>query len=942
MIPAAIVMLDVLPLTPNGKVDRKALPRPEGMRLLAGDAYVEPSGDLERAIAALWQQVLNVERVGAHDSFFDLGGHSLLATQLASRVRDVFGVELPLRSLLEKPTVAALAARLAAAQASGADDGRAPACVPFARGTDLPLSCAQQRLWFLDQLRPGNPIYNIPAALRLWGCLNVAALAQSFGEIVRRHEALRTTFHSVEGRPVQVVHAPAPVSLEVCDLRFLSDAERERVLWHLAAAEGQRPFKLSEGPLLRVRLLWLGEREHVLLLTAHHSIFDGWSIGLLIRELAALYTTFGVGAASSLAELPVQYADFAIWQRERLKERFMTEQLEYWKRQLAGLPELQLNDGEATRRAAAVSGETQSFLLPRADVDALEALCQREGATLFMTLLAVFYVLLLRRTGQTDIAVGTDIANRNRTELESLIGFFVNHLVLRTRLEGNPSFRELLARVREVVLAAYANQDLPFDKLVEELQPERVPERTPFFKVLFVLQNAPAAALELPHLALAQLDVAERTAKYELALILQPTERGLAAVWRYDASKFDGSAVRLMWQHYETLLRAVVAQPDARLNKLDMLSEAERRQQEKDKVESRESAIKQLRSARRKAISLSGDALVSSHELAGSHGLVLMVEPALPELDLADWAAHRRHLVNDWIAAHGAVLFRGFGVNSADAFERVAAAICPTLHAGYGDLPGESSSGRVYRSTPYPADQTILFHNESSHLPTWPLRQIFCCQVAARRGGQTPLADGRRVLRRLDPALARRLRERGLLYVRNFGGGLDVDWPQFFGTADPARVEQLCAQWGMTCEWKPDGGLRTRQRRPAVAQHPATGAEIFFNQLQAHHISCVEARAREALLALFAPAELPRNVYYGDGGELSAAEVDEVRAVYEAVAVEFDWQAGDVLAVDNMLAAHARRPYEGERKVLVAMGEMFSDRMPHAVAVERDAVALEV
>jgi alpha-ketoglutarate-dependent taurine dioxygenase len=383
-----------------------------------------------------------------------------------------------------------------------------------------------------------------------------------------------------------------------------------------------------------------------------------------------------------------------------------------------------------------------------------------------------------------------------------------------------------------------------------------------------------------------------------------------------------------------------VAQPDIRLHKLCQPAKAAAREKAVGQMEHRESAISRLKSVRRNAIGYSSEALVKTRELAGSNGLVLLFEPAAPDLDLAGWAAHQRTLLERLVGTHGALLWRGFGINTPEEFERVASAVCPSLHAGYGDLPRAGTSTAVYASTPYPADQQIHFHCESAHLPTWPLRQWFACMEPSATGGQTPLCDTRRVMRRLDPGLLGRLRERGLLYVRNFGGGLDVTWEAFFGTQERSEVERLCREWGMDSEWKADGGLRTRQRRPAVVRHPGTGAEVFFNQLLAHHVWCVESGARSALQSLFAVADLPRHVYYGDGTEIEAWEVDAVREAFEAEAVEFNWERGDVLMLDNMLVAHGRRAYAGTRRIVVAMGEMFSDAALAQSGERRDGVTV--
>ena len=400
---------------------------------------------------------------------------------------------MPLRHLFETPTVAGLAERI---DAQGGAALQAPPIVPVPRDGELPLSFAQQRLWFIDQLEPGS-VYNFPAAVRLKGQLNVAALKLSLNEIVKRHESLRTTFTTVDGRPVQVIAPLLTVALPILDLRELPETEREAEVQRLATNEAQRPFDLAQGPLVRATVLRLGENDHVGLLTMHHIVTDGWSAGILIREMAMLYDAFCSERPASLPEMPVQYADFAHWQRNWLAGEVLETQLSYWKEQLRGAPPLlELPTDHPRPAIQTFHGAHQSILLAPIVGDRLKALSRQEGVTLFMTMLAAFQVLLQGYTNQDDLVIGTPIANRNRLETEGLIGFFVNTLVLRTGLSGNPTFRDLLRRVREVCLGAYAHQDLPFEKLVEELHLARDLSRNPLFQVMFVLQNTPLQAME--------------------------------------------------------------------------------------------------------------------------------------------------------------------------------------------------------------------------------------------------------------------------------------------------------------------------------------------------------------------------------------------------------------------------------------------------------------
>ncbi|HBL57377.1 MAG TPA: non-ribosomal peptide synthetase, partial [Cyanobacteria bacterium UBA8803] len=578
MVPSTFVKLKALPLTPNGKVDHQALPAPDPVQGDRVDPLATPRTLVEEILAQIWAESLGIEQVGIHDNFFDLGGHSLLATQVVSQVRETFQVELRLRRLFETPTVAGLAEHIETAIGTGQKLEISP-IDRVSRDTVLPLSFAQQRLWFLDQLEPGNPFYNISRVVHLKGSLNVAALEQSFNEIGRRHEALRTSFAMIDGQAVQVIAPALNLTLRIIELSELPHTERDPKVQQLARLEAQTSFDLTQCPLLRVTLLRLREEEHRLLFTIHHIISDGWSAGVLIREVAVLYASFCTGKPSSLPDLPIQYADFAAWQRQWLQGEVLESQMTYWKQQLGGsLPVLELPSDRPRSAVRTFQGRTQSWQFCKKLTQELKALSRRESVTLFVTLLAAFKTLLYRYTGQEDVLVGSPIANRTRRELEGLIGSFVNTLVLRTDLSGNPSFRELLSRLREVALSAYTHQDLPFEQLVEALHPTRNLSHTPLFQVMFVLQNAPMEALELPGLNLDMLEVDSETARFDLTLTLTETEQGLKGALEYNTNLFDAATIAQMLGHFETLLAGIVANPEQHLSELPILTERERQQ----------------------------------------------------------------------------------------------------------------------------------------------------------------------------------------------------------------------------------------------------------------------------------------------------------------------------------------------------------------------------
>jgi amino acid adenylation domain-containing protein len=555
MVPGAFVILDSLPLTTNGKLNRRALPPPPAVRSDTGHDYVAPRSPAEGRLCAIWAEVLGVTQVGADDDFFAHGGHSLLATQLLSRVRNAFGIGLPLRAIFKHTTPASLAREIACAPRADDDAPR-----PAPRAAHMPLSFAQQRLWFLDLLHPRSAAYNIVSALRLDGELDAGALRRALDEIVRRHEILRTTFTD-EG---QVIAPTGTMALE------LAGWDESRVL-----AEATKPFDLPLGPVLRGLLLRVAPREHVLVLVMHHIVTDGWSLGVMARELRDLYDAFVRDLPSPLPPLALQYADFAQWQRKRLDGGALEPQRAYWLRQLAGLTASDVLPADHPRPIEPRGrGAAYRFQLAPAGV---RALAQQHDATLFMTLLAAFAAVLYRCGGVADLPIGVPVANRTRAELERLIGFFVNTLVLRVDLSGDPTFLELLERVKETALDAYAHQEVPFETLVEALHPERDRARHPLFQTMFVLQNTPAEALRLTGLTICPEALDTGISKFDLTLLVEESPDVLDAVIEYDTDLFDAATIARLAERLRALCEDVAARPEARLSALAVVPDEELR-----------------------------------------------------------------------------------------------------------------------------------------------------------------------------------------------------------------------------------------------------------------------------------------------------------------------------------------------------------------------------
>src|SRR5689334_15477774 len=562
MLPSKFVILESLPKTPNGKVDRKALPEPGQGEMKSR----KPGSETEERVAAIWAQVMQLDQVGMEENFFDLGGHSLLVVQVISRIRQVFAVELQLLSFLEAPTVAALALVVDKAARTAM-----PPLLPLPRSQPLRLSFAQERLWFLARYETEAGLYNVPVALRLRGELNIEAAQAGLQEMVNRHEVLRTSFREVGDGTIQDIAAGMEVP-------FAMEEIREDELDQVLREQARRPFDLGHGPLIRASLFRVGSQDHVLLVVMHHIVSDGWSLGVMLREFNALYGAFSRGAASPLQPLAIQYADYSEWQRGWLQGEVLERQLDYWRKQLAGHETLNLPTDRPYPAKPTLAGAMETSRLPEPLVSKLKLSSDRQGVTLFMTLLAGFEILLYRYTGQTDISVGSAIASRSRQELEPLIGFFVNTLVLRTQFTEDSSVAELLQRVRDVSLQAYAHQDIPFERLVEALEPVRDLGRTPFFQVFFVMQNAPLPTVSWDGLEATPSILETSTSKFDMTLSVREEGGELELSLEYRTELFNPERMQRLLQHYRTLLEGMVVSVETRISELEMLSEPEKQQ----------------------------------------------------------------------------------------------------------------------------------------------------------------------------------------------------------------------------------------------------------------------------------------------------------------------------------------------------------------------------
>ncbi|WP_438281541.1 condensation domain-containing protein, partial [Pseudomonas alabamensis] len=922
MVPAHLLFLAQWPLTANGKLDRRALPAPDASLLQQG--YVAPATERERQLAAIWAQVLELDQIGRDDHFFELGGHSLLATQVIARVRQTLELDAGLRHLFEAPTLAGFAASLEALDASKARP--LPALVAHGEQAEAPLSLAQRRLWVVEQFASPSGAYGMPLALRVEGELSVPLLQASLAQLIQRHEVLRSAYVADDdGDPLACVTREITLDLPVLDLSGLSAGEREGRVAEAIEANARQPISLLRAPLLRGQVLRLGEHSHVLLFCMHHIISDGWSMALLGNEVVEVYGRLLAGNHTPLPALAVQYSDYARWQLELGCVGVLDAQAAWWRDALVGHDGLLRLPTDQPRQAKASQvGRDLGFTLPQALHQALKALSRDAGVTLYSTLLAGFQLMLHRLSGSDDVLVGADVAGRAQPELEALIGFFINVLPLRSRWQPDLSLRQYLAQVQSTALGAFEHQDLPFDQIVDAVGAPRHKGANPLVQVLFVMNNLPVQPSGFAQLQVEAIPSAGGFSKFDMALFIDEEHGQLHGTWQYASDLFQQERIERCVKAWMTILEQMVSDPDQPLGDIDMpTNTAAQVAAPATPASSKADKLGKFLKKAPGASARPASAAMRESLIVPGQVFPALWEPTDPGLDLVQWIASNRALVEEKLGTHAGILFRGFAIRDIHDFEAFAEAVQPGLYGKYGDLPKKEGGKNTYRSTPYPEKKMILFHNESSHQDRWPRKQMFYCEQPSPIGGATPVVDCRLMYQRLPDALRETFERKGLLYVRTFADKLDVSWQHFFKTEARTEVEARCRAAGIQWTWLDNDELQIRTPCPAIIRHPVTGEKSFFNQVQLHHNHCLDPDVREDLLAMFGEQRMPRHVYYGDGSPIEDEVMQLIGELYEACAVRFDWQKGDVILLDNMLAAHARDPFEGPRKIVVAMGDMI-------------------
>jgi amino acid adenylation domain-containing protein/non-ribosomal peptide synthase protein (TIGR01720 family) len=781
-----------------------------------------------------------------------------------------------------------------------------------------PLSPAQEGMLFHSIYAPESGVYVLQLHCTLHAP-NVAATEQAWQSIVDRHPVLRTAFvWENVARPLQVVVRGVRVPWHKLDWRDVPAAEQAARFESHLRDERDLGFKLSQASLMRMSLIRLNEETYKFVWSHHHLLLDGWATFIILNDFFRAYDAIAQGHAPQFAPAPL-FRDYIAW----LQRQDLSEAETFWRAALKGFraptPVGRRLDG------GTVPGEGHGdlrALVSQERTQVLQAYARQNRLTL-NTVVQGVWALMLGHYGETrDVVFGATAAGRP-TELpgvEEMVGIFINVLPMRARIEQTERVASWLGKLQEQQFEVRQYEHTPLAQLQRWSE---MPPGLPLFNSILSFENYPVGdSIQSYTQGLELSDVHNYSqTNYPITVVIAP-QNSLVVRMIYDRRHFDEAAVEDMSRQFMALLDHAATHPAATLADLEaLLAESDRSRQLSEQRQREELKRSKFKKVKPRAVSLPRE-LVTKRLFDAVEPLPLVIEPAAPGVSLAEWARGNTDALEGDLLHHGALLFRGFDLDSVRKFEQVATAICPELFNEYGDLPREDVGGKVYGSTPYPSDQTILFHNESSHLHHWPLRIWFYCVRAAERGGETPLADCRRIYNRLAPAIRDRFAERGLMYVRNYIEGLDVSWQSFFRTDDRAAVEAYCRAAGIGYEWLGGNSLRTRKVCPAIVRHPKTGEPTFFNQIQLHHVSCLEPSVRETLSSLYAGEQLPRNVYYGDGTPIEDALVQEICELYRETSASFAWREGDMLMLDNMLTAHARNPFAGTRKIVVAMGAM--------------------
>jgi non-ribosomal peptide synthetase component F len=899
MVPANLIPLSELPLTPNGKIDYKSLPAPASVHRPSR----APGTPEERLLATVWKELLELEGLpGADANFFEVGGDSILAMKLVAKLRTSLQREIPVHRVFTHPTLAELAVALVPGPA---DSGE----VPLRRDMAVPpmsLSFTQQRLWMVDQQHAGRTDYHVPVAVRLSGTLDTAALHSALNSLAARHEILRTRYVLRTGVLQQVIDPQAELPLHA--------AESVAGFWEGLA---RQPFDLAAEWPIRMALLRENDTQHVLFVVMHHIASDGWSAGVLMRDLMELYRSARSGRDSSLPAPQVRYADYAEWQRRSLTGIRREQQLGYWTSALLGSTATSVARIPDRRQRWERPGGGLPVHIGATVREGLTELAAQEGTTLFTVLYAALAAVVSSATGQTDVTLGTDVAGRGLPEIQDVVGPFINQLVLRIDVSGAPTFRTLLKRASAVCRSAFARQDVPYEEVAERMR-DMSGDDSPLFEVKIAYEES-VLPRRLEDLDLTFLRHPSPTAKSDLTLFLKNNGEEINGELEFALDVLGEAQAQSLLEDYLALLSNSAETPDRKISP-DLFHRPESARKvsvEHEDVPPRGRG--RFKNVMPKSFSLAAPDAARTQSPHSQNRLPSLVEPARTGPDLGVWLSGNGKWIDERLDESGALLFRGFNITTSQEFSSIAREICGPLAAENGEHNSVAGDSHVQTPVFYAPEKKLLWHNENSFNAEWPMRIIFCSQQPAEEGGETPLVDTRAVYETLDPAIRQMFSERGVMYHRTYQPGIGLAWQQVFGTTSRMVVERFCRANGLRYQWLDGDRLHTSCVRPAVIEHRGSGRMSWFNQAQHWHTSCLDPKTRTALRAMYSEQEMPRSCSYGDGSPIPDAVMTEILEVFGSLETAFPWQLGDVLAIDNVACAHGRNPYRGKRVLLVAM-----------------------
>jgi amino acid adenylation domain-containing protein len=922
MVPQYIVKLEEFPMTPNGKIDVNSLPEPD-ISLTYADTIIEAVNETQQKVLDIFKEVLGREKIGTDQNFFQIGGHSLLATQVLSRINKELNVGIKLKSIFNYPTAAGLADEITKSEAVNYQE-----IVPVKAQDHYAPSHAQERLWVLNHMPEFKTAYNMIDVYRFKGMLDKRALENALKTLVSRHEILRTVFDVVDGNPQQKI-------IELSDLNFAIDYQdlkefknNDALARQIVNDEASYVFDLENGPLFRAKLLELAADNYVLVLSMHHIVSDGWSLWIIINELLALYSAYSQKQPHKLSPLKIQYKDYAAWQNNLLQGASYQKLKNYWLNQFKNsVPELNLPFDFPREEVKNTRAEKIFFSLPANISKGLNDLSENDNSTIFMCLAAMVKVLLYKYTGETDITIGTPIAGRDHKDLESQVGIYLNTLALRSKIEVNKNFSNYLNEVKEVTMDAYEHQAYPFNALIEDLNIERHTNRSPLFDIGFTWQNIDGPegdknVNQLNNIEVEPFEYDFQNVKTDIWFHGWENDGLINMSLSYNLSLFRRETIDNMIAGFKQLAKILINDTSKSIKAIaDVLISSDRQRKVEDFNKIKENKFERFFNIKKKTLGVDKPA-VSESFFTSRYTYPLVIKPQMEGLILKKWIENNTTHIQNLLLKHGGILFRDFNISTMAGFQEIASSLSDHQMA-YMDQssPRTLLSEKTYTSTDHPEDQVINMHNELSYSHDWPMQILFYCLKPAETDGETPIADSRKVLQFLSESTREKFASKGIKYVRNLVKGFGLSWQDVYQTNDRLIVEEYCTERGIEFEWIGETNLRISWNRPAIRIHPVTNEETWFNHGFFFNAFNLDESVHEAVAD---KNMLPFNTFYGDGSEIEPNVLVEIRDAYERAKVIFKWKQGDIILLDNMLMAHGRNSYSGERKVLVAMNNPFS------------------